>query len=125
MATTQINARIDSRVKSAGDFGLTQVNPTPTQAVRALWSYLGQNAHDKTALEQLFELIEGESAEQQAQGAARRAALAHEGPRIFGAALAEMGVGLEALPKLSDDDLLEQAFLEKARERGTDAGACA
>ena len=121
MATAQVNARIDAQVKSRGDFGLAQANRTPTQAVRALWGYIGDNAHDGKALAKLFDLLEGRNAEQQSREATRRTQLAEDGPQIFDAALATMGLSSESLPALSDDELLEQAFLEKARERGTGA----
>lgn len=36
-ATAQINVRLDSRLKEAGDRGLARRGITPSQAVRALW----------------------------------------------------------------------------------------
>ena len=35
---SQVNARIDAKLKATGDAGLAAAGYTPTQAVRALWA---------------------------------------------------------------------------------------
>ena len=40
MATMQMNVRMDSVLKRAGDAALVRAGLTPTLAVRALWEYL-------------------------------------------------------------------------------------
>lgn len=52
MATTlldrrsvQMNVRLDSQLKEAGDAVLARIGMTPSQAVRELWQYLIENGH--------------------------------------------------------------------------------
>lgn len=52
MATTlldrrsvQMNVRLDSQLKEAGDAVLASLGMTPSQAVRELWQYLTENGH--------------------------------------------------------------------------------
>ena len=118
MATAQINARIDRAVKLAGDRGLSEAGFTPTRAIRILWEFAGRNLHDRKAIREVLEAMERPAA---ARGdeAGERARRAEQAPGIVDAALAEMGVRRPGGPGLSDDELLEAAYLEKMAERGT------
>ncbi|MBQ9001843.1 MAG: hypothetical protein IJ087_08330 [Eggerthellaceae bacterium] len=118
MATAQINARIQSDVKVAGDRALEAVGCTPTRAVRALWGYAGRNGHRRRKLRELIDMLEGSDGSSGVGGDSEaRAQRAAEGPLIFERALTEMGV-IDYRP-LADDELREMAHLEKMAERGT------
>lgn len=43
--STQMNVRLDSQLKEAGDAVLASLGMTPSQAVRELWQYLTENGH--------------------------------------------------------------------------------
>ena len=120
MATAQINARIDASVKEAGDRALSQIGYTPTKAIRRLWEFAGAHLHDSSALRDLFTLLESNDDPSDAQA---QAALLEErilsGPLIFEQALSELGISQGRDFGLSDEELLEQAYLEKMTERGT------
>lgn len=43
--SSQMNVRLDSQLKEAGDAVLASLGMTPSQAVRELWQYLTENGH--------------------------------------------------------------------------------
>ena len=43
--SAQMNVRLDSQLKEAGDAVLARIGMTPSQAVRELWQYLTENGH--------------------------------------------------------------------------------
>ena len=60
-ATAQINVRLDSKLKEAGDRGLARRGITPSQAVRALWKTVGNDdLASQMACDVLLGLDEGE-----------------------------------------------------------------
>ena len=121
MATAQLNARIKAQIKAAGDQALSQAGYSPTQAIRLLWSYAAEHWHDIAAINKLFDLLKGESESSLSDQTSLRVRRAQEGPLIFVDACAEMGVSehaINAISKLTDEDLLEQARLDKLEERG-------
>ena len=120
MATAQINARIDAQLKTAGNQALSQAGYSPTQAIRLLWSYAAEHWHDIAAIEKLFDLLKGEADSSLNGQASLRVRRAQEGPLIFEDACAEMGISehaINVISKLADEDLLEQAHLNKLEER--------
>lgn len=42
MATSQINARLDTNIKRAGDATLARFGASTTQAIRSLWTYMAE-----------------------------------------------------------------------------------
>ena len=42
MATSQINARLDTSIKRAGDATLARFGTSATQAIRSLWTYMAE-----------------------------------------------------------------------------------
>lgn len=122
MATAQINARIDSDLKTSGDRALEMLGYSPTRIIRLLWGFVADNWHDTVAMQALFDLLENHKQDSNANcDAEARAQRAEEGPRIVANALSEMGVSQRTLSALADtpyDDLLEQAYIEKLDERG-------
>ena len=120
MATAQINARINAQIKTAGDRALSQAGYSPTQAIRLLWNYAAEHWHDISAIQSLFELLKGETDVTADNETTKRVHRAQEGPSIFDAACAEMGISeraLAVLSKRSDEELLELAYLGKLEER--------
>lgn len=123
MATAQINARIDADVKALGDQALSSIGYSPTKAIRALWEFAGERIHDRKALRELFEMLQGER-----EAAKREADLAYwqakveEGPRMVERIFREMGVEDYTPPDFSDrealENLLYEAKVDKLGERG-------
>ena len=119
MATAQINARIDSNVKSEGDRAFAAIGCTPTRAVRALWTFASVNGHDSKKVRTMVEQLEGRQPEKHAKTEAeQRMERAKEGPLIVERALEEMGIENAEPSGLSLDELREQAYLEKWAARG-------
>ena len=113
---TQMNIRIESDLKTAGDAALADAGYTPTTAVRTLWAFAARNAHDPAAVRTAIAFLsEGEDdAEQQ-----RRARAVEEGPRIVERFMQERGLRYRPdAPRPSDKELLEQAIAEAYREKG-------
>ncbi|MBQ9004422.1 MAG: hypothetical protein IJ087_21490 [Eggerthellaceae bacterium] len=114
MATAQINARIDARLKSDGDRSFAAVGCTPTRAVRALWTFASKNGHDSKKVRALVEQLEGVQVEPHAKtDAEQRMERAKEGPLIVERALQEMGITNAEPSGFSLDELREKAYLEK------------
>lgn len=122
MGMTQINARISASVKLAGDAALNEAGYTPTQAIRALWEYAGRNRGNEKELRRVFDVLEGKNdVGSRGSEVARRLQIAAEGPLIAERALSEMGIDPAVYSDdAADKDLLEQALLDKMRERGLD-----
>ena len=119
MVASQVNVRLDSALKRSGDQALSSIGYTPTRAVRALWTFCGNAAHDTKKLRAIFALLEGGEAENGTQDETRmKMKRVEEGPLIFENALREMGVEDLAPSGLSDEELLEQAYRDKWAERG-------
>ena len=119
MATAQINARIDAGVKARGDQALNSIGYTPTRIIRAVWEFAGRNANDRKALRAWAESLEDEAAKAQrdAELKAWEEKLA-EGPRIVERAYREMGIEHPQPLSMTDEELLEEALMEKMMERG-------
>lgn len=68
MATTQMNIRIDSTVKSEGDLALAQAGYTPTQAVRLLWECARRRLGDIHGLRELLASLTENDSQQKSAG---------------------------------------------------------
>jgi len=118
MSTAQINARIDSAVKLAGDRGLSEAGYTPTKAIRILWEFAGRNRHNISVVRKTLEgMVQPEN--MHANEVDERVRRAEQAPDIIEAALAELGVQHAGGSELSDEELLEAAYIDKMAERGT------
>lgn len=60
MAGMQMNLRIDAQVKERGDAALAEAGYTPSQAVRAIWTFAAEHAHDPHAIKGLLRQAEAE-----------------------------------------------------------------
>ncbi|MEG0476166.1 MAG: translation repressor RelB [Raoultibacter sp.] len=58
MPATQMNVRIDSRIKERGDAALTEAGYSPSQAVRIIWEFAACHAHDSAAVKELLQQAE-------------------------------------------------------------------
>ena len=56
----QMNTRIDDQVKSAGDAAFAEAGYTPSQVVRAVWSFAERNRNDSSAISELLTKLRGE-----------------------------------------------------------------
>lgn len=76
MAATQMNLRIDSHIKERGDAVLMEAGYSPTQAVRAIWTFAAAHAHEPQVVRDLLQQVEAElDPEREARIEAKRAAL--------------------------------------------------
>lgn len=57
--SVQMNVRLDSQLKEAGDAVLASLGMTPSQAVRELWQYLTENGHMPVAQRNNDEVLPG------------------------------------------------------------------
>lgn len=118
-AQSQVNARIDAGLKSAGDAALAAAGLTPTQAVRMLWS-LAVRYRDEPG--KLRAALDPDSAEPSADELAerrRKVEVAHQGADLIEAFYREIGISSDNLPDpLPYEELRELAFEERMRERG-------
>lgn len=119
---TQMNTRIDRKLKERGDAALARAGFTPSQAVRALWKFAAE--HEPKEIEVL---LRGE--EEPGEVERRDAALKLQETEAFWTKCDEIvdelqnrrvAAGLPPLDEsnsLSDDELKEREWLERLEER--------
>ena len=118
MSATQMNVRIDSETKGAGDSVFAKIGYSPTQVVRVIWEYAAKSKRNPEAVEKLLDetaRVADPSIEQRIESGLRAA---ERGLEIYPKVLEQFG--LDALPQgeLSDAERLEKARFERAVERG-------
>lgn len=118
MATVQINARIESETKQAGDQALRAAGYAPSQAIRVLWGFAERNRHDPASLKSALRMLEGNDADEADEAFRRKVEQFGQGPLIYKQALLDMGVSDIEASTPHYEDLLAQAHLEKELERG-------
>ncbi len=113
MATTvQMNVRIDEKLKQAGDEALASIGMSPSQAVRLLWQRAAEHGEGLERVKALAQVAGSDSSEgERVNGIAE------------GRAVLERGIAALELDKarpltVNDDELLEEAALERLHERG-------
>lgn len=106
-ATTQMNIRIPQGLKKAGDEALAQIGLTPTLAVRALWEKAAQRGENLQEIVQLLTPTKTSEPE---------STTLQDGWSITQRFLAQYGQASQATP--TDDELLEDYWLERLEERG-------
>lgn len=122
--TSQINARIDSRLKREGDEALARAGLTPTQAVRALWKLAIAYASEPG---RLVSVLEPEQASHTDDARAEHRRQVEEaldaGETLMRRAYAEAGLEWPTEPDMRTyDQLREDAYREAyAGEMGWDA----
>lgn len=119
--STQMNVRLSSDIKAAGDRALASVGVTPTQAVRSLWEHLAAAVRNPRDIERLLSFgDEHASAPEPSASSLQRHDLAVAGAMQFSKTLAEMGVDptFGVSGDFTDEELLESALMDRLDERG-------
>lgn len=114
VATAQINVRIDSATKEAGDRELARHNISPSRIVRGVWERMAQGGEDAARVIEAT-LHEDRSPERQAEIDRKLAAL-ERGNQLFYRFADKLGLDPATHVPLSDDELEEaryQHILEK------------
>ena len=120
-AVVQMNVRIDSQLKDAGDRVLEKAGLSPTKAVRALWERLASFSDAPEKVVELLSPSEGTSASSIEAERARKLRAAQEGAQIVARSLAKQGIDMSSIADDTPyDELRERALMERLRERGLD-----
>jgi RHH-type rel operon transcriptional repressor/antitoxin RelB len=107
-----MNVRIDEKLKQAGDEALASIGMSPSQAVRLLWQRAAEHGEGLERVKALAQVAGSDSS---------------EGERVNGIAeeraVLERGIAALELDKarpltVNDEELLEEAALERLHERG-------
>lgn len=116
---SQINVRMSSALKEAGDAGLSSIGLTASEAVRSLWELAASGAQSLSTIRNLLG--------QEREAGAPRADDLQDDPLVEGRALymkafEQMGIpysGEAAICDPADDkDLLKDALVERLAEKG-------
>ena len=117
----QMNTRISRSLKERGDAALERAGYSPSQAIRKLWDYAANNAHNPRAIQTLFD-AENEAEKREAEEErARRRETALRGANIVADAYDRLGIEPSDWTKnASYDEMSDYDLLERLRERGLD-----
>ena len=115
MASSQLNVRIDSDLKRAGDAVFTSIGLSPSQAVRALWELAANHKDEPERLRAVLFPHEEIYVAAHDKEKARKLKLAAQGPHIMEDVIRASGLNPidSSVPELSFDDLKELAYQEE------------
>lgn len=119
--STQMNVRLNSDIKAAGDRALASIGVTPTQAVRSLWEHLAAAVRNPRDVERLLSFGDGRANGSESSPVSSAGHdLAVAGAMQFAKTLADMGVDptIGASGDFTDEELLESALMDRLDERG-------
>lgn len=117
----QMNTRISRSLKERGDAALERAGYTPSQAIRKLWDYAANNAHNPRAIQNLFDAEDEAEKREAEEERARRRAVSLKGASIVAEAYERYGIEASDFTKnASYAELRDEALLERLRERGLD-----
>ena len=116
MSATQMNMRIDSALKATGDLAIREGGSTPSEIVRAVWSYAARNRHKPQAVQRLLDFLNGEKD-------VKNTATANEvvdeiekqvlrGPKLIEEYYLKLGIDSASLQPTSYESLKSAAFDE-------------
>lgn len=117
-ALSQLNVRLDSGVKKAGDVVLAEEGANPTTLIRALWQKIARGAADLHQVEEVLGLRAKETTE---DAALKKLAAMRRGRALFAEGLTTLGIDpayVSAPPEQSDVDLYAEALIDRMQERG-------
>lgn len=117
---SQMNIRLDGKLKTAGDAVLAEAGTNPTQLIRALWQKIAHGTADLHQVERVLGLRAQD--ETSSEDAATKLAAARRGRRLFAEGLTELGMDPAlAVPPSdeSDRDQYAEALIDRMQERGT------
>lgn len=115
----QMNVRIDSHLKEEGDRIFASIGLSPSQAVRALYTAAAKHRYDTSALKE-FLLSENTDESPEKDSVNPRISITREGRATMQKFIQELQISKQALAQcaaLSDEELLEEAFVERMTER--------
>ena len=118
-ADAQVNVRMDSELKHAGDAALAEAGWSPTQAVRALWTYAAQHKGEPDAVASVFSSDRAPSSKTDEKDGrvAHRRDLAARGPKLMEEAYRSLGMPWPPEPAgWTDEGLKEEAYAERFGE---------
>ena len=111
---TQMNTRIDARLKEAGDAVLARLGYTPSAAVRGLWKFVADHQDDASAV---HAVIAPDAASALTDAAARRVAATADLRTLYAKTVGELGVSNEASADLPSWDDLRDAWYDERLDR--------
>ena len=111
---TQMNTRIDSGLKEAGDAVLARLGYTPSAAVRGLWRFVVDHQDDAAAVR---EVIEPDAASVLSDEASRKAAAIAGLRSLYEQTACELGIPGEAEAELPSWDGLREDWYDERLER--------
>ncbi|WP_281654044.1 translation repressor RelB [Eggerthella sinensis] len=119
--TVQINARISRPLKERGDAALERAGYSPSQAIRKLWDFAANNAHNPRAIQSMFGAEEESALRDAEEERARRREVVMKSANIVADAYERLGITpSDWTTNASYEEMREYALLERLRERGLD-----
>lgn len=114
---SQMNVRIDEQLRVEGNRAFEEVGWSPSQAMRALWGYAARNRYNPRKLREIVDFLGEPVGRKEEQPQLSEAVL--RGSRIYDEFCEKLGLE-RSKPRevLSYEELKEEAFLERWRERG-------
>ena len=116
---SQLNIRLDSGVKRAGEAVLAKEGTNPTTLVRALWQKIARGAADLHQVEEVLGLRT--KAETVGDDASEKLTAMRRGRALFAEGLTTLGIDpahASPPPDTSDADLYAEALVDRLEERG-------
>ena len=118
-ATTQLNVRMGSNLRSSGNAVLEEIGISPSMIVRALWRKISLRGDDLREVCEVLELTDAPSdaVEEECE---RKAALALKGQDLFAEGCALLGVASRATEDepILWRDMREDMIAQRLAERG-------
>ena len=117
--TTQMNVRIDTVIKAAGDAALRERGISPTELIRSLWTKV---ARRDSAGDKVLRLLQDAPTSQDDSVRQQRLELVRSSSQLVEQELRSLGISPAPLaydPARSDEDVLYEALSDRMRERGT------
>lgn len=119
--TVQINARISRPLKERGDAALERAGYSPSQAIRKLWNFAANNAHNPRAIQSMFGAEEEAAQVDAEEERARRREVVMKSANIVADAYERLGITpSDWTTNASYEEMREYTLLERLRERGLD-----
>lgn len=119
--TVQINARISRPLKERGDAALERAGYSPSQAIRKLWDFAANNAHNPRAIQSMFGVEEESTQRDAEEERARRREAMRKDMNIVADAYERCGITpSDWTTNASYEEMRDYALLERLRERGLD-----
>lgn len=109
-ATAQLNVRLDPELKKAGDEALASIGLTPSQAIRALWERAAERGEG-------LEKVEALATDAPSQNERPKNGIG-EFCKALDEHLEALGIDMSKPSGLSDDELMELAYIDLLQERG-------